>query len=513
MSLAYKITHFKASFPQGFYIERSAAKFDFKLDRYVDFDLNIGWAMKNVNSNLRSAKGNVRRYTKTCQGFVYCGTESCEFYNKQCRPAVSNQALKKQLEKGCELCNRPLLHNNTCTASAEYIFDEDVCTLTHFGTHDHNDFQSKDDGFKETKEDEKRKRMVYITKRLSVQQQKKLDDYLVKHPHITPKAAVVGNNPVTGQVVGSVTGSDPVLGKRDRTEYELKKARIRTGKVAGDLFEEFDRIQHDYPGYIYSASVALDAFIITFRAPEMSSFVDMKLFPVITDVTFKAVKNSGEHKRYLCSSTLYFSSIRRHALVFQAIIGGLNEMYFHQYFLAFFTAYKVDFISEDNFLGMIMDFSAAQRKGFLSAYKMYTYGREDGLKYLKGCYMHWMKSVQLVSSNGNLVRQEDRDDFLRLVYSIRTTENGSVFNSTRDEIIVKYPGLSRWIKWWLRPQVSSMIFRYNSSMKPSLQTHIARTSNAIESYHNVLYGVILKNAPLITSFPQILQCARFKTIL
>ncbi|KAG2210366.1 hypothetical protein INT45_007362 [Circinella minor] len=42
-------------------------------------------------------------------------------------------------------------------------------------------------------------------------------------------------------------------------------------------------------------------------------------------------------------------------------------------------------------------------------------------------------------------------------------------------------------------------------MKPSLQTHIARTSNAIESYHNVLYGVILKNAPLITSLPQILQ--------
>ncbi|KAG2210365.1 hypothetical protein INT45_007361 [Circinella minor] len=101
-------------------------------------------------------------------------------------------------------------------------------------------------------------------KRLSVQQQKKLDDYLVKYPHLTPKAAVVGNNPVMGHVIGSVTGIDPVLGKRDRTEYELKKARIRTGKTAGDLFEDFDRIQHDYPGYIYSASVTLDALLSRF---------------------------------------------------------------------------------------------------------------------------------------------------------------------------------------------------------------------------------------------------------
>ncbi|KAI7855056.1 hypothetical protein BDC45DRAFT_534753 [Circinella umbellata] len=85
--------------------------------------------------------------------------------------------------------------------------------------------------------------------------------------------------------------------------------------AAGDLLEVFDRIQHNYLGYIYSASVALDVFIITFHAPEISSFVDMKLFPLIMNVTFKAVKNSGEHKIYLCSSTLYFSLIRRHALI------------------------------------------------------------------------------------------------------------------------------------------------------------------------------------------------------
>ncbi|KAG2218552.1 hypothetical protein INT45_006313 [Circinella minor] len=333
--------------------------------------------MGNVNNNFRCAKGNARRYTK-----------SCEFYEKQCRPAISNQALKNQLEKDCGLCKRPLFHNNTCTASREHIFDGDTCTLTHFGTRDHNVFQLNDD------------------------QQKKLADYLVNSPQITSKAAVVGNNPLTGQIIGLVSGIDQVL-----------------GKTADDLFEGFDRNQRNYPGYVYSKSVTLDVFVITFRAPEMSRFVDMKLFLVIMNVTFKAVKNSGEHKRYLCLSALYFSSIRRNSLVFQAIIGGLTEMYFHQYFLAFFTAYKISFTSEDNFFGMIMDFSAAQRNRFLSAYKMYTYKREDGMKYLEGCYMHWMKYIQLISSNGKVVPQEERSDFLRLVHTIRTTEDGNVFNS------------------------------------------------------------------------------------
>ncbi|KAI9273123.1 hypothetical protein BDA99DRAFT_284548 [Phascolomyces articulosus] len=238
----------------------------------------------------------------------------------------------------------------------------------------------------------------------------------------------------------------------------------------------------------------------------MHTFTNMKLFPVITDVTFKAVRKLKDGRKcYLCSSVLYFSEIRKHALVFQGILGGTSEMYFHQYFLAFFSAYQIDFSNENNFLGMIMDFSSAQRNGFLLAYRQYTFGRDDGLKYLKGCYMHWMQSVQRVSSNGNAVPRDERQNFLKLANTIRTTTDKQEFITTRNKIIQRFPILRKWLTWWLNPSISSMIFNYNSSMKTTLKSHISRTSNAIEAYHHVLYGIILEDAPLATSLRQILQ--------
>lgn len=139
-------------------------------------------------------------------------------------------------------------------------------------------------------------------------------------------------------------------------QYELVKTRRRTNITKGaDLFTEFFKIQDEYDGYIMSASVVRSVFIITFRAPKTKTYTNLKMVPIITDVTFQS-------DYYLCSSVLYFPEIQKHALVFQAVIGGLTEMYFQQYFLAFFCAYDVDFEAEDNFLGVVMDFSAAQKK-------------------------------------------------------------------------------------------------------------------------------------------------------
>lgn len=79
-------------------------------------------------------------------------------------------------------------------------------------------------------------------------------------------------------------------------------------------------------------------------------------------------------------------------------------MQFHRYFLTFFTAFNFDFSSKGNFLGVLTDSSSAQRNGFLAAYRKYTGGRIDGMKYLKECYyMYWMQSVQRVSSHHSIV--------------------------------------------------------------------------------------------------------------
>lgn len=45
-------------------------------------------------------------------------------------------------------------------------------------------------------------------------------------------------------------------------------------------------------------------------------------------------------------------------------------------------------------------------------------------------------------------------------------------------------------------------------MNRSLRNHVSRTTNAIESYHNILYSVIRENMPLSVSLCQILQLAK-----
>lgn len=84
-------------------------------------------------------------------------------------------------------------------------------------------------------------------------------------------------------------------------------------------------------------------------------------------------------------------------------------------------------ISAASFLGVVMDFSPAQRKGFLEAYETFfaKHGHvpEDGRKCIKGCYMHWMQSVQRIVSNYAVVPQDSQNIFVKLLVTLRTTSS------------------------------------------------------------------------------------------
>ncbi|KAI7846679.1 hypothetical protein BDC45DRAFT_576838 [Circinella umbellata] len=122
-----------------------------------------------------------------------------------------------------------------------------------------------------------------------------------------------------------------------------------------DLFADFEELEEEYLQFFTSGNITSSSFIITFRAPLMIKYTNFRVFLCVTDVTYSAFQKA----RYLCSTVMYFPKIRKHALIFQAVIGGLTTEYFHQYFLTLFLLYKIDFSSTDNFMGMVMDFSLA----------------------------------------------------------------------------------------------------------------------------------------------------------
>ncbi|KAG2216973.1 hypothetical protein INT45_011879 [Circinella minor] len=219
------------------------------------------------------------------------------------------------------------------------------------------------------------------------------------------------------------------------------------------MFSKFEELENDYPDYITSANITSHSFIITFRAPLMLKYVNFKAFPCITDVTYKA-------------------------------------------------------FPKDRYLWMVMDFSLSQKNGYLSAYNIYTCGMTDGLKYLKGCYMHWMQSVQCISSIHAVVPVDKHTTFLELTVKLCTTVDDTGFNVTCNNIVSEFPDTCKWLLWWLQPDVRSMIFVNGSIMKHSLRFHVCRTSNAIESFHRVFNTLIKGGQPLRSTLRRALKLVK-----
>ncbi|KAG2214760.1 hypothetical protein INT45_006289 [Circinella minor] len=436
--------------------------------------------MRKVNGP-RKLKHNVHRYTKNCNGFIQCTDKNCRFFAKQLRPPLDLEQIKKQCTViGCMNCGGYLEHVDTCTVAAHYCFRGMKCTVEQIGTHNH---------------------AQYLSKHLSEEEKDMLAERLRVDPTVTPKAAIRGNNRRTGEVVDSVIDINPILATRDRTEYELNKIHEEIDiPRRGEFLGEFGKIMNTCPNYFLHAQVVPSSFLIIYRSPTINGYCRFQDFPAVTDVTYKAV----EKGHYVCTAVIYVPELKRHTAIFQALLGGQKEEYFSQYFFAFFVDHKVRLDGTNFFLGMMLDFSMAQVNGFQQAYKRYT-GKDDGMRYVKDCYMHWMQSVQRINSNHNIIKPEESAQFQKLVYVIRTTKDTDEFCRSCKELVTRYKYTYKWIKWWLQPTISSMTFQHCTSMNDTLQRHLYRTTNAVESFHHDLYRNMVHSLPLSLALPQLLN--------
>ncbi|KAG2215579.1 hypothetical protein INT45_000725 [Circinella minor] len=377
------ITFFQRKFETKPYEEEAAAEFDNEKKKYVNFSLDIGWSMHKIYGP-RKQKNDVHTYLKKCNGFVRCNEKGCRFYLKELHPQFDVKLINKQCTViGCKNCGSVLEHVDTCPAEVRYRFVNTKCKLEQIGNHNHG---------------------PYVSNHLSEEEKDKLTERLLVNPTVTLKAAVQGINRRTGQIVDLVVDINLILGTRDRVEYELNKRREQINMPRkGEFLGEFGKIMNNYTG-----------------SPAIKTYCRFSNLPAVTDVTYKAI----EKGYYLCTTVMYIKELKKHAVIFQAVMDGLSYNYFAQHFFAFFTEYKVKFDGEDSFLGMMMDFSLAQKKGFLQAYQQYT-GKNNGMRFLKGCYMHWMQSVQRISSNNNIIPYDEADKFRELLHVTKTATNGS----------------------------------------------------------------------------------------
>lgn len=124
--------------------------------------------------------------------------------------------------------------------------------------------------------------------------------------------------------------------------------------------------------------------------------------------------------------------------------------------------------------------------------------------------MHYMQSVQRIVSNYAVILRDKSYLFLNLVKTLHETTDNRVFLKTVLELFLEFPKCRKWLKWWLQPTISGMIFQNGAKQHSILWNHHVRTSNAVELYHSSLYNVMKGGykQPFSTSLRFILQYSR-----
>ncbi|KAI9365599.1 hypothetical protein BD770DRAFT_376864 [Pilaira anomala] len=335
------------------------------------------------------------RVIKTCQGDFQCMNSFCTLYKVDTRLTTKKELIKTRKRL---ICKELVAWTKRKVKAVLYFSVKRMdCTVTHIINKSKRIFH--DHG-------------SYSQKHLTQDQLEKVDELV--------------NSGLTGIAGGKISD---ILINKDRVKHELRASRIRNGLYirTNDLFEEFTKIEDECPDYINSAELVSSRFCSTFSAPMMTmNKPPFETHPMITDVTYKAVCDGY----YLCSTI-------------------------RPVFVALFAIFA---IKPESFLGMIMDFSMAQREGFLQAFLIsFGFSKAQAMPFLKGCYMHWKQSVQRIVSNHAVVSPEKAQRFLNLTYNMQRTTIDVVFDETVQSILREFPNSRRWVQWWLQPSISSFV--------------------------------------------------------
>lgn len=156
----------------------------------------------------------------------------------------------------------------------------------------------------------------------------------------------------------------------------------------------------------------------------------------------------------------------------------------------------------------MFDFSAAQRAAHAEEYADAVISMTAGYcsltlesqkiereKYLseaqdveRGCEFHFWQSAERIKANGALIPMPQCRDFesmLRRMVSVNT--GPEEFQGIVDTFAKQFPRVYGWLKWWLKPTISSMIFPACRSLDFDVSSRVPKTSNPSEHQHSLLH--------------------------
>lgn len=169
-------------------------------------------------------------------------------------------------------------------------------------------------------------------------------------------------------------------------------------------------------------------------------------------------------------------------------------------------------------LFQVMDFSEAERNGFIKAFISFWLRRpnnartEDELrvaaqKVLRGCREHFRAGVTRLSRINAVIPPQQSDVFVQRAVALVSLPTQAEFIERAQLIIRDFPLIGPWLAWWLRPAHASMLFESQKVMDSCLWESIPETTNAEEAMHWKLYSAAGRNHDFFTGIKALYKVA------
>ncbi|KAF7377270.1 hypothetical protein MSAN_00147300 [Mycena sanguinolenta] len=149
----------------------------------------------------------------------------------------------------------------------------------------------------------------------------------------------------------------------------------------------------------------------------------------------------------------------------------------------------------------VMDFSTAERNGFILAFVDFWLDRAPGQRsidelldtaprLLKGCEQHFRSQITRVKKISGVVDPSKTDIFENKAKGLLRCKNMDEFTRNANDFIAAFPRAESWIRWWMLPAHATMLFPAFRIMNPELWKLIPDTTNPEEAMHWKIYAAI-----------------------
>ena len=106
----------------------------------------------------------------------------------------------------------------------------------------------------------------------------------------------------------------------------------------------------------------------------------------------------------------------------------------------------------------------------------------------RGCEFHFWQSAERIKANGGLIPRPQSRDFESLLRRMVSVNTGpKEFQELVDMFSTQFPSVYGWLKWWLKPTISPMIFPACRSPDFDISSMVPKTSNPSEHQHSLLH--------------------------